>query len=418
MITNYDRVLVGEEEALESGAFVARVGSTTSGWYNPAGMMLLNTTAIGGSATGFESDVLTLQGVSKSGGGISLYQLPSFFGAVLSEDVLHSKVWRLGFSITKPISWSQSIAGGASTGERLSYSSDVNLSTLLPMLSVAFAPLPCLRFGVGVGIAITSLGETQTLSAQVVTATTANAFLRTLEGSGSIWNLTGNVGGQFDITPNLVVGAVLRFPGVKLTSSGSLTYQNVDNTGTPWSQVFFKDRSATFDYKLPLEVDFGLGWHSAAFGLEGDVRYHGAVSDYLLFSSQNLVQTTTTAPDGTPVVTTKPFPGVQNGSKQVWNWAVGAMVGIGDSWSLHGGFFSDYSPVDAAGLSIFRSLNMYGVTFGAKVHGDHLSGSFGLGFNWGNSPRFSFQDSATGSTTYTKLSIRSLQLLYAIAYKF
>ena len=41
VLTNYDRVLIGQEEALESGAFVARVADSTAGWYNPAGLALV-----------------------------------------------------------------------------------------------------------------------------------------------------------------------------------------------------------------------------------------------------------------------------------------------------------------------------------------------------------------------------------------
>jgi hypothetical protein len=424
-VTNYDRVLVGEQEALEGGAFVARVGSTTSPWYNPAGMVLLDKTAIGGSGTGYEADIISLQGLSNgAGGGLSIAQLPSYFGAVLAEDVLHSRIWSLGFSVTKPVSWSQGIQAGAGGGERASYSSNVSFSTILPMLSVAVAPLPCLRFGLGVGVALTSLSEVQTLSTQLLSPTatnptSANAFLRTLDGGGSIWNLTGNFGAQFDITHNLVVGAVLRLPGLKLLSSGGLTYQDVENNGTPWSQVFFKDRSATFDYHLPTEVDFGLGWHSPAFGLEVDLRWHSEVSDYYILTSANSVETVTTAADGkTPVVTNTPFPGVKNGAKQVLNWAVGGSVTLSEAWSLHAGFFSDYSPVNQSGVNLFRHLSMYGVTLGAKVQGEHFSGSFGLGYNFGTSATFTFPDTITGNLVSTKLVVQSFQLLYAIAYKF
>ena len=418
VLTNYDRVLVGEEEALEAGAFVARVGDSTSGWYNPAGMMLVDKTVIGGSGTGFETDVLTLSGVQKSGGGFSIGQLPSFLGVVVGRDAINLEHWRFGFSITKPVSWSQSIAGGTAATERFDYSSTVSLNTLLPAFSAAFGPLPCLRFGVGVGIAATSLSEEQTLSGQLTTATTANAFLRSLNASGSVWNLTFNVGGQWDILENLVLGVTVRFPGVKILSSGSLVYQNVDNNGTPWSNVFFRDREAAFDYQLPLDVTFGLGWHSAIFALEGDVRFHSAISDYTLLSSQNQVQVTTTGPGGLPVSTQQPFPGVTNGAKAIWNWAVGGRVNISDAWSLHAGFFSDYSPTTASGQNLFRSVNMYGATLGARVKGEHFSGSFGLGFDWGSSQTFAFGDPASGAVISTKLNIRSFSLLYALTYAF
>jgi len=72
VITNYDRVLVGEQESLETGAFVARVGDTTAGWYNPAGTAKVERTAIGASASGFETDVLTLQGINKAGGSFAI----------------------------------------------------------------------------------------------------------------------------------------------------------------------------------------------------------------------------------------------------------------------------------------------------------------------------------------------------------
>jgi long-subunit fatty acid transport protein len=418
-ITNYDRVLVGQEEALEAGAFVARVGDTTSGWYNPAGLASVQRTAIGASASGFETDVLTLEGVgSQRGGGMAIYQLPSFFGAVLGPEVIDLDHWRFGFTITKPTSWTQEIVGGMAGNARLSYSSHVSLSTLVPMISASYSPFASLRFGAGIGVAITSLSEIQTLSEQVVTPTTANAFLRTLDGGGSIWNLTGTLGVQWDITENLVLGGLMRLPGLKMIQSGKLNYQNVDNSTSPWGQVFFNDQDATFDYRLPLDLTAGLAWRSKEFEVEFDLRYHGAISEYTLLASGKPVATTTTGPTGLPVVTTAPFGGVTNGARAVWNFALGGRYNLNDIWSFHGGFFSDASPTNPSGEKLFRSVDMYGITVGAKVRGDHLSGSFGLGYSWGSSNPFQFGDSITGNPITTKLTITSLSLLYAVAYKF
>jgi long-subunit fatty acid transport protein len=419
-ITNYDRVLVGEEEALEAGAFVARVGDTTSGWYNPAGMATVTRTAVGASASGFETDLLSLEGVGQQrGGGMSIYQLPSFFGAVLGKDVIDSERWRIGFTITKPTSWNQEIVGGLAGDTRVTLSSHVGLSTLLPMFSASYAPFASLRFGAGVGVAITSLSEIQSFSVQAATPTTANAFLRNLDGSGSIWNLTGNVGVQWDVTQNIVVGAMMRLPGLKIIQSGNLTYQNVDNRSTPWNQTFFIDQDATFDYRLPLDVSAGVAWRSRSFEVEVDLRYHGAISEYTLFASDKPIRVTTTDPaTGFPVYTTQAFPGVNNGARTVWNYALGGRYTLNEVWSFHGGFFSDASPTSDAGANLFRSVDMYGITAGAKVRGDHLSGSFGLGYSWGSSPPFQFGETISGAPVTTKLTITSLSLLYAVAYKF
>ena len=419
-ITNYDRVLVGQEEALEAGAFVARVGDTTSGWYNPAGMAALTRTAIGASASGFETDLLSLEGVGKQrGGGMAFYQLPSFFGAVLGKDVIDSEQWRIGLTITKPVSWNQEIVGGLAGTTRISYASHVALTTLLPMFSASYSPFAGLRFGAGIGVGITSLSEIQTLSAQAATPTTANAFLRNLDGGGSVWNLTGTLGVQWDVTENIVVGAMMRTPGLKIIQSGNLTYQNVDNLSTPWNQSFFSDKDASFDYKLPLDVNVGVAWRSRSFEAEFDLRYHSAISEYTLLGSVQPIRITTTDPaTGFPVYTTQPFPGVTNGAKTVWNYAFGGRYNLNEFWSFHAGFFSDASPTNSSGENLFRSVDMYGITAGAKIKGDHLSGSFGLGYSWGSSPTFAFGDPSTGTSTNTKLTITSLSLLYAVAYKF
>ncbi len=350
-ITNYDRLLIGQEEALEAGAFVARVGDTTSGWYNPAGMAALTSTSIGASASGFETDVLSLEGVGKQrGGGMTIYQLPSFFGAVLGRDVIDSEHWRIGFTITKPTSWNQEIVATVSGDTRISYSSHVGLSTLLPMFSASYSPFPSLRFGAGIGVAITTLTEIQALSGQVAAPNTADAFLRNLDGRGTAWNLTGNVGAQWDVTEHVVVGAVMRLPGLKFLQSGNLTYQNMENRSTPWNQTFFTDQDATFAYRLPLDVNVGVAWRSRSFEAEIDLRYHGAISEYTLFASDKPVQITTTDPaTGLPVYTTQPFPAVTNGARTVWNVALGGRYNLNDAWSFHGGFFTDGSPTNASG---------------------------------------------------------------------
>jgi long-subunit fatty acid transport protein len=418
-IANYNRVLVGAQEALEAGAFVARVGDATAGWYNPAGMASVQRSVIIASGTGFEGDLLALPGLSREWDQETfIYPLPRFLGAVLGRDVIDSEAWRIGFTVTKPVSWTQKLHGGLAGDARITYSSDVSFSTLFPMFCASYSPFPSLRFGAGLGLAVTSLTEIQTLSEQLLTPTTANAFLRTLEGRGSAWNLTGNLGVQWDVTANLVLGALVQFPGLKVLRSGRLTYQNVDNNGSPWSQAFFDDQSATFDYRLPLAVSMGLAWRSKAFEVEVDVRYYSAIGDYTLFASDQPVVVTTTGPTGLPVVTNTPFPGVTNGAKAVWNVAVGGRYSLDETWSIHGGFFTDASPTRGAGEALFRSVDMYGVTAGAKGGGEHLSGSFGLGYSWGRSPPFDLGATTGGQPMTTRLTIKSLYLLLALAYKF
>jgi hypothetical protein len=91
IVTNYDRILIGQEQALESGAYVARAADATAGWYNPAGLGLVQRSVIGASATGYELAIIDLGAIQTSSGGVSLVQLPGFFGGVLGSDVTRSE---------------------------------------------------------------------------------------------------------------------------------------------------------------------------------------------------------------------------------------------------------------------------------------------------------------------------------------
>jgi long-subunit fatty acid transport protein len=420
ILTNYDRVLIGQEEALESGAYVARVADTASGWYNPAGLARVERSVIGASATGYELNIIDLGSIQTSSGRISLAQLPSFFGAVLGNDVLHSDAWRIGFSVTKPTSWAVAVNGATLEGNRITYSSRVSISTLIPTISAAWAALPNLRIGAGLGVAVTSLSQTQILSQRAVdTDATAAASLRTADATGVTWGAQGTFGVQWDITDRLLVGASLSTPTLQILQSGSLAYQSMTADGTPWNQAYFRDPNATFAYRLPLTVNFGLAWRDRKFEAEVDVRYHSAISQYTLLGSTQKVESVTTGPDGLPVHTFSPLPALTYGAAAVWNVAVGGHYILDDSWSFHGGFYSDAAPVDPAGSSLFRSVNLFGATLGAKLTGAHLSGSLGLGFSWGDSKNFELAPQGPGEPPVTtRLSIRTISLLYAIAYNF
>ena len=97
-----------------------------------------------------------------------------------------------------------------------------------------------------------------------------------------------------------------------------------------------------------------------------------------------MVEKITTYPDGTQSRTTwRPSRGSTYGATTVWNFAVGGRYTLDESWSLHGGFYTDAAPSAPGTSSVFRSVNLYGLTAGAKLKGDHLSGSLGLGASLG-----------------------------------
>ncbi|HET8734057.1 MAG TPA: hypothetical protein VFM45_09835, partial [Anaeromyxobacteraceae bacterium] len=281
VLTNYDRVLIGQEEALESGAFVARVADSTAGWYNPAGLALVRRSVIGASATGYELDIVDLGQIRTGSGKVTLAQLPSYFGAVLGGDVISSDAWRIGLSITKPTSWAAAVNGAtvasAPADSPMSYSSRVSISTLLPALSAAWAPLPTLRVGAGFGVAITSISQAQTLSVVGATVAGPTSSLRAVDGTGATWGGMGTLGLQWDVTERLVFGASMRTPTFSIIRTGSLTYQEISTqasaTGPSTQETYFSDANASFRFNMPWTVNAGLAWREPRFDVEVDVRF-------------------------------------------------------------------------------------------------------------------------------------------------
>jgi long-subunit fatty acid transport protein len=356
-----------------------------------------------------------------STGKVSLAQLPSYFGAVLGGDVISSDQWRIGFSATKPTSWAAAVNGATVQGSQVNYSSRVSISTLVPSLSAAWAPLPNLRLGAGFGVAITSISQTQILAMQVAPPGGDTALLRTADGTGTTWGGLGTFGIQWDITDRLLAGASMRTPTFTIIQTGGLTYEGTgiahSASGPTTTETYFNDPNATFTYKLPLTVNFGLAWREPRFDVEIDVRFHSAIKTYDLLASSQPVITTIAYPDGHMETTSQPFSGLTYAASAVWNFAIGGRYQLDESWSLHGGFYTDSAPTDPTSTNVFRSVDLYGLTAGAKLKGDHLSGSLGLGLSWGSSNDFQLGEPG-GPQLSTRLSIMSISLLYAIAYRF
>lgn len=102
ILPNYDMVRIGQTEAIESGAVVARASGPLANVYNPAGLAASDKTEINGSSTGYQLVHLGLEGIGQDVSSSRLANLGGFLGAVFANPVIKSKSWRLGFSIYSP----------------------------------------------------------------------------------------------------------------------------------------------------------------------------------------------------------------------------------------------------------------------------------------------------------------------------
>ena len=99
----------------------------------------------------------------------------------------------------------------------------------------------------------------------------------------------------------------------------------------------------------------------------------------------------------------------------VVNLAIGASIPVSKNWRLHLGFSTDQSPLPDT-EQMFRKVSLIGATAGVSFHASRVSGAFGLGLQTGKSPTTVVGISPTQIDT--KLTVKTFQLLYSIAYTF
>src|SRR5262245_45375597 len=154
---NYDNVLVGKDEAIEGGAYIARASDSSANFYNPAGLVLSQGASLNASSTGYVYTKLTskLSGTSLS--STKLDNLPGYIGSVSPMPFVNARNVRLGLSITRAVSWApgavdQTFDASSLGFDRLNYSSSAGFETQLYQVAVGFSPVwdRSLRLGVGI----------------------------------------------------------------------------------------------------------------------------------------------------------------------------------------------------------------------------------------------------------------------------
>lgn len=424
ILPNYDRIPMGTNEGIEAGAFVARTNDAAATWYNPAGIAKSVGSTVDASATAYEWTTTTIEGLGTSEGRSRIGTIGTLFSGVIGAGTIDSERWRLGFSVARPIAWRPSsmdvvfpLSGGQ---EVFAYATDVDFGVMIPGVSVAFAPggvgTGTFRIGTSVGVAVTSLSQTQSISARVTTSTDATAALRTFSAEGSMWALSVTGGVQWDATPRLTLGVRAVAPGLRLFGSSLLTFQSTRLTAGEFADLIFQDTEAEFEYKLPLELDVGAAFRFANGEIEANVRYYAEIDEYEMYASP-LQGRLTIDNGGSLSVSTVPFATTMNRAQSVVNVAVGGNYRLSQAWRLHAGYATDQTPAPDDGSTVFRSVDLSRVNAGLSLSGSSLSGSVGLGYSFGSGARL-LGSGQGGAPVVTNLDTSTINLLIAISFAF
>lgn len=421
LFPNFDNVLVGKTQALEGGAYIARANDAAANFYNPAGLAAAEKTSLNASSTGYVFSRLTSKASGESISSTKLEGVPGYFGAVIGAPLFDTTKVRLGFSVTRSVSWSpggidQSVSQPGGDFDRLTVATESSFGTQVYQGAVAWAPMKQLRLGLSAGVAQTTFKSNVALSGGISPDGQPGQFLSTLRTDGSDSAVVFGIGAQVDVAAGLTVGALVRPPGIRIGGSSLVTQESTLVQAASATSTFFRDDQGTFQYKMPLEASVGLAYRFGAVELEFDLRYHDAVSQYDFYRSAVPYQVFTQRPDGTASVTTQPPPLVKYSSRRVYNGALGANWRVAKIATLHGGFYNTLSPVADPATSPLRKADLYGFTGGVDFQLDKFGASIGAGYQFGSS-------SPTGvavggsSIAASDVSLQSISILYAISYQ-
>src|SRR5215813_11468455 len=208
---NYDNVLVGKDQALEGGAYIARADDASANFYNPAGLVVSEKTSLNASSTGYVWTRLSSQALDTSISSTKLDELPGYFGVVIAPPFGDVRNLRLGLAITRGVAWTPGAIDQSTNApdfasiNRLTYSTDASFKTINYKIAAAWAPVAdrSLRLGFALAFSETTYSNNSTFSGLLSLGGQPGQFLSTIRATGNEWDIILGLGAQWDIVEGL-----------------------------------------------------------------------------------------------------------------------------------------------------------------------------------------------------------------------
>lgn len=419
VVPNRDRSPIGQIEALESGANIARTRNPSANWYNPAGLAQTRRVEFAAAASAVEWTRVTAEADEVRSESSSRSHVPGFFGVALGPENL-----RYGASVAQGLSWnpdlqSQFIESQPGGGiEQFTYQVQDSFTEVNPALAVAFSPSKKLRIGLGIACSSVSYRTNDNVSDQLLDSSSLSNFTQNTYIDGISVSLLGLAGVQLDLSKHWKLGLLLRTPGVPLWGSAWVSSQTLTSAGGTVSAVSFYDESADFTYTTPFETGLGVAYVADKFELEADLRYHFRKGPSVMLSSENPVRFTSQVGAAVPQAATEPLADAKNELRNVLNPSIGARVTLTPAIRLHAGGYASYSPVADPASPFFRKIDLYGATLGASLELQDFSGSLGASYEAGSSDPYTVTNALTGDPVQTRVQVSSIRLFYAVSFEF
>ena len=420
LIPNYNRTPVGQNEAAEGGAFVARSSGLAANWYNPAGLALAESLSLNAGSSGYELIKLKLDGFQNTPRSLTANGTPGFIGIVTKSPFKTAKRVRLGFSFGQQSSWqpnfdSNTKLNDASESDQLSIAYKLKFSTTAPALAFGVISNPRFRWGFGIQVPFTTLTIYESIGDQVLNSTHVVSNLINLRVNGLEIQLIGVGGVQYSFSDKIIVGGLIKSPTIRIWDNAQISYESIQSGTDSSKSVVFHDKNASFHYRFPLQLSCGIAYKSVYYQLEADLNYYNGSKPYTVIESSNQVTQILTNAGETFTTKSLGFPDLEYDRNYVLNAAFGGNFKFAELFRIHGGLFTDFSPVNKTNSTIFRKINLYGTTFGLSICSEKFSGGVGFKYSFGRSESFKIWENISPEPTNTHLSVNTFTIIWALS---
>jgi hypothetical protein len=361
-LLNWQRLPIGEQSAVEGGATVARVNGPAAGWTNPAGLSRLERPSVSGTVNAVE---YTRVGSRTGNGQTDTDDLSLRANLVGFANTLDGGGgW--SFLLTTPIAWNSDIElrNEGAAGVR---TDDGSSSLEASVASLAWGtPLGDAAIGVAL--------EGWLVDYRYGTGATAD------DGTSVLTSTYTENGRQVDLRLAVGVqaaagawrlGALVRSPGIGLSTDGSVSSSTTTGDGTTTVLTRISDENVGFDLPLPWEVHLGAAWmpeSAPGLEIEADLAIHGGGPRSSVLGAATGTVTTITG-GGTTVTGTR-LAGRELDLRLVVNPRLGMRyrfegILLERAWTAHLGAYLERSPV--ADSNLFAKLDLLGGTAGISA---------------------------------------------------
>jgi hypothetical protein len=221
--------------------------------------------------------------------------------SVVLHDLLGRDDLAGGLSFARVNAWAQSVMAertldAGAQGGRLSYNSSSMLDSWLVNLGIGYDGGDRWRVGVSIDGQLTTIEQSQAIADQLRSATGLDAAAINALNAGWATHLRLTLGWQYEVTPKVLLGAVVRTAGLSLLKQASASLEGLADTGRATTTASFFDEDMQWEWRVPFEFRIGAAYVTPRAQAEVNLIVHDGAGRYDAWASSNPIIVVNDAP--------------------------------------------------------------------------------------------------------------------------